>query len=99
LGVIQGTVEVVATISPDGHVARVRTLSGPKPLASAVERSLGKWIFAACDPRTTSYDVRLLFSFELTGACDAAEHCPSDFEVALPDRITISSKAIKAILN
>ena len=98
LAVIQGTVELIATISRDGTVTRTRVEYGKAPLTEAAKESLSKWQFNGCtEPR--GCDVRIVFSFVLTGSCDARENCPTDFEVDLPGKVKVASKAINAIVN
>lgn len=35
----------------------------------------------------------------VSGSCDASTHCPSEFQVDLPNKVTIKAKAFKAIVN
>jgi TonB family protein len=99
VGMIQGDVEIVATVAPEGKVTRIHVVSGARPLAEAARAALEKWQFAATSATRGRYELRLVFSFVLAGSCDAAEHCPNHFEVDLPDRVRVSAKAIRAMVN
>jgi hypothetical protein len=98
-GVIQGVVEVLATISSDGSVQSVRALSGPSPLVVAAKESVSKWSFTGCPSGSDKCEIKIVFSFVLRGSCDAASHCPSEFELDLPDRVKVSAKSFKAVVN
>lgn len=100
LGGVQGRVEVVATISPEGTVRKVQVLSGPEPLARAVNSTLSKWLFSeGCTATAGGCEAKVVFTFTLSGVCDIGERCPSDFEVDLPGSVRISAKHAHAIVN
>jgi Gram-negative bacterial TonB protein C-terminal len=98
MAVLQGTVELVATISQDGTVHQVRVVSGPEPLAQPSRETLSKWLFTGCHVQA-GCDVPFAITFSLSGSCDASEHCPSEFEIDLPSKISVRSKSIRAIAN
>lgn len=96
--VVQGNVELAATVSRDGSVKRVRVISGAPPLAVPAKEALAQWLFIGC----TSLDgceIQVTFTFVLSGSCDASSHCPSEFQVDLPNQVTVKAKAFKAIVN
>jgi hypothetical protein len=61
LAVLQGSVELQATISREGAVKYVRVVSGPNPLSDAAAKSLSRWALKGCraDECTTSVVSRL----------------------------------------
>jgi len=94
-----GKVELAATISSDGSVERIRTVSGAPLLALPAREALAKWRFAGFH-ESSGCEARIVFVFELTGSCDAGTHCPSDFEADLAaGKVTIRAKAINAMVN
>ncbi len=97
LAVLQGMVELQATISREGIVKYVRVVSGPEPLSGAASKALSQWLFKGCNSDVCT--ATLSFSFLLKGSCDAGANCPSSFQVDLPDKITITSTSINAIVN
>jgi hypothetical protein len=92
-------VELVATISPDGAVAAIRTVSGPEPLARPAREVLSKWQFVSCASRSGNCEAKFVFSFALTGSCEAGTRCPTEFEVDLPGKVKVTSKAISDVMN
>ncbi len=96
VAVLQGTVKLAATVSREGSVTNVRVISGPKPLADAASDTFSKWQFAACP--SGDCHVELTFSFVLNGSCNACSHCPTEFEVNLPDKVRITSKSFNGPL-
>ena len=96
VAVLQGDVELAATVSRDGGVTRVRVVSGPQPLAGPAKDALSRWRFA---PRAGEVEVRFVFTFVLRGSCSAGSRCPSTFEVDLPDRVKVTSQAVEGILD
>lgn len=99
MAVLQGKVELVATISRDGTVQKIRVVSGPEPLAEPSRETLSKWLFTECQTAPSGCDVPFAITFSLLGSCDASEHCPSEFEIDLPNKISVKSKSIRAIVN
>ena len=97
LAVLQGRVELQATISREGVVKHVRVVSGPKPLSAAAAKSLSQWAFKGCSADECTANV--VFSFVLNGTCNAGTNCPSSFQADLPDKVTITATSIKAIVN
>lgn len=93
---LQGTVELMATISPDGIVTKARILSGPTPLAQPALETLLKWRFTS---QSRERDAKFSFSFVLDGSCEACSHCPPAFEVDRPDKIRVTAKSIRAMVN
>jgi hypothetical protein len=97
LAVLEGTVELVATISPKGNVESVRIISGPEPLARASAATISKWLFT-CEG-SSGCEIAVAVTFTLTGSCAASEQCPSEFEMDLPDKVSVKSKSILAIVD
>jgi Gram-negative bacterial TonB protein C-terminal len=97
LAVLQGSVELQATISRKGTVKHVRVVSGPKPLSDAAAKSLSRWVFKGC--RADECTASVVFSFILNGTCNAGTNCPSSFQADLPDKVTVTATSINAIVN
>jgi len=91
MGGIQGTVELAATISQEGTVIGISVVSGPEPLATPAKDSLSKWRFTACTSPSAECKTKLVFLFVLAGTCKIS-HCPTEFEVDLPDKVRVKSK-------
>jgi hypothetical protein len=91
MAVLQGAVDLVATISRAGEVEQVRVVSGPEPLATPAKLTLSKWQFMPCNSPKGECTLRFTFLFILEGSCSPSR-CPSDFTVDLPDKITVKSK-------
>lgn len=98
-GNIQGRVELVATVSGDGAVTGARVISGAPPLGEPAKQMLMRWLFEPCEPADGRCETRIVFQFTLEGMCDPATHCPSEFQVDLPDRVTVKAALFRAILN
>jgi hypothetical protein len=96
---LEGIVELVSTIAPDGSVTKVRSTSGPEPLAKPARDVVSKWRFSGCASCRDDREARLIFRFALNGWCNASEHCPTEFEVNLPGEVNVTSKGIAAIIN
>jgi TonB family protein len=96
MAVLQGSVELVATISPEGQVTKVRTVYGPEPLSQPARAALLEWRFT---PQASEREAKFVFTFVLDGSCEASSHCPSSFEVDLPDSVKLTAAAFKAIVN
>lgn len=99
MAMLQGNVELVATISTQGTVTNIRVTSGPEPLTSAAKAALSKWQFRGCAAKQEGYELKFVVSFVLNGSCDAREYCPTNFEVDFPGKITVTAKGINAIVN
>jgi outer membrane biosynthesis protein TonB len=97
---LRGTVDLVATISREGTVAAVRVVSGPPMLATPAKENLSKWRFTGCASPTGQCEAKLVFSFVLLpGSCDSDSHCPSEFEVDLPNKVLLRAQPFKAIVD
>ena len=96
---IQGRVEMIAVVSPEGRVKKVDILSGPEPLFHAVTETLEQWRYEPCDAVSGRCTVKIVFSFTLKGLCDPQERCPSEFVIDLPESIAIRAKQLRAIVN
>lgn len=96
LGLLEGKVQLTALISSQGAVTKVIELDGPEPLAYATKAAVMKWQFSGCDGECR---IKLLASFFLSGSCFASENCPTSFEFDTPNRITVTAKSIRAIVN
>jgi hypothetical protein len=99
MAALQGTVELIAIISLDGSVAKVDVKSGAEPLASPAKEALSKWQLAGCHSVAATCEAKFISRFILSGSCNAAAHCPTGFEVDMPGEVTVTAKAIKAIMN
>lgn len=99
MAVLQGSVELNATISKDGTVTNVAILSGTQPLAQAAKEALLTWRFTACPSANMPRQAGFVFEFSLDGSCSASEHCPPSFEIDLPGKVYLKAKRIKAIVN
>jgi TonB family protein len=88
---IQGRVVVAATISTEGAVVGVRVISGEGPLAFAASETLSRWRFGGCEERSKGCEVRVTFSFVLSGTCTVGSKCPTEFVVDLPDAVQVKS--------
>jgi hypothetical protein len=97
IAVLQGNVELQATISREGAVKHVRVVSGPKPLSDAAAKSLSQWAFKGCSANECT--ASFVFSFVLNGTCNAGTNCPSSFQADLPDKVTVTATGINAIVN
>lgn len=95
---LQGTVELIVAISSDGAAQDVRIVSGPEALAVSAKETLSKWRFTGCSAQTGKCEARFFFYFVLKGSCNVAARCPSDFQVDLPDEITVVSKTFDGVL-
>lgn len=96
---LEGIVELVLTVGADGSVTKVRTTSGPEPLAKPARDVVSKWRFSGCASCRDDREATLIFRFALNGWCNASEHCPTEFEVNLPGEVNVTSKGIAAIIN
>jgi outer membrane biosynthesis protein TonB len=100
LAFLQGAVDLVATISPDGTVGEIRVLSGPPLLATPAKETLSKWRFAGRAAPAGQCEAKFVFSFVLLpGTCNSGSHCPSEFQVDLPDSVRVSAQPFNAIPN
>lgn len=69
--IVEGTVQLVATFAPDGHVTSTRVLSGAPPLRFAAESYVRGWRAEKSDtPRQCSLSVDFHFDGS-QGACNA----------------------------
>jgi hypothetical protein len=98
MAVLQGDVELIATISTEGTVTRVRIISGPEPLALPAKATLSRWQFTGCTSEQRECEARFVLSFVLNGSC-ASENCPSTFEVDFPGKIIVTSKRIGHVMT
>jgi Gram-negative bacterial TonB protein C-terminal len=100
LAFLERTVDLVATISREGTVVAVRVMSGPPVLATPAKETLSKWRFTGCASPTGQCEAKLVFSFVLLpGSCTSGSHCPSEFEVDLPDKVLVRAQPFKAIVD
>lgn len=98
MAVLQGDVELIATISTEGTVTRVRIISGDEPLATPAKATLSRWQFTGCTSKQKECEARFVVSFVLNGSC-ASENCPSTFEVDFPGKIMVTSKRIGHVMT
>ena len=95
---VQGKVEMLAVISPEGRVGETRVLSGHGLLTQAAREALSRWLFTGCAAGGGQCSVKVVFSFALDGECDRS-HCATDFLVDLPGSVFVSSKAPRPIID
>ncbi len=99
LAAIQGTTVVEAIVAADGTVKGAVTVSGHPILAEAAVASVRKWRFEDCSRSNSECRFRIEFVFRLApGLCDIGE-CPNDLEIDLPNKVILTSKAARAIVN
>ena len=98
LAAVQGKVELVALISPDGSVSGVRVASGHYLLRGPAEETLSQWVFAGCESSKSSCEARVVFDFVLEGACDKS-WCGTRFVADLPSFAEIRSRVPPAIVD
>ena len=95
---VQGKVELVAIVSEQGTVKSVRYVSGDGGLAHAASDALSRWVYSPCKQASDECEVKVFFNFVLDGECEIS-NCPSEFQIDLPDLVTVKSKFPHAILN
>jgi hypothetical protein len=87
---LEGTVELVASVSREGMVVAVKVVSGPPLLADPERGVLSKWRFKGCDLQG-GCEVKVVFSFALPSTCEVGLQCPTEFEADLPARVEVRS--------
>jgi hypothetical protein len=92
MAAMQGTVEVAATVSPAGTVTATRRVSGKEILAAAAAHNLSQWRFRGCDQQS-GCEIKVIFSFVLSGSCYVGTDCPTEFEADLPGKVQVTSKS------
>jgi TonB family protein len=97
---VQGTVELIVSVSPTGTVRDIRSASGPSLLIPPTKDVMKQWTFDGCDT-AQGCEFRVVFSFSLTeGACVVTgPGSASQFEVDLPDHIQVKARELCAIVN
>jgi TonB family protein len=90
--VLQGNVVLEAEISDEGTVAHIKVVSGPPILATAAGDTLLRWRFAGCKGQDKACEIKVVFSFVLSGTCVVGSYCPTEFVADLPDRVEVKSK-------
>jgi len=95
---VQGTVRLVARVNEDGAVESVRRVAGPGILSYDAERTLMKWKFRRCISVCGTREVEVTFEFLLEGECTLPD-CRVDFEIDLPNKVTIKSQKARAIID
>jgi hypothetical protein len=89
---LQGTVNLRASVQPDGTAGEVTVLSGPEPLATPARKNVSRWRFDRCPSLSGSCVIDLVYSFTLDGACTDSPRCPTEFQVDLPNKVTVTSQ-------
>ena len=63
---IQGTVNIKATIGPDGHIESMNPIDGPPVLRKAALDAVQQWLYRPFDlmgqPRRVELEVQVIFS-------------------------------------
>lgn len=98
MAALQGTVELVANLSRAGEIGQIHVVSGPEPLATPAKQTLSRWQFTACKSEGDDCTMKFVFLFILDGSCSVSSHCPTDFTVDLPDKITVRSKLFESAM-
>jgi TonB family protein len=96
---VEGRVEVVGTVSSEGAVTQVRVLSGHALLAFGAKETLLRWRFAGCDDKERGCEVRITFTFKLSGTCVSQSSCRTEFAVDLPDAVEVKSGHVGMIID
>lgn len=96
---IQGTVEAIVTVSPEGKPDQIRIISGPAPLSDGVKDNLSKWLFPPCLQRPDKCETKITFSFVLSGVPCEIALCSWEYEVLLPDKVEVRSSPALAIVD
>ncbi len=95
---VQGKVELLAKVLPDGKVGNITTMSGHPLLAAASQETLTKWRFAPCSP-ARNCDVGVTFSYVLTEKCDHS-CCTTEFAVDLVNlAIEVRAKTVPPMID
>jgi hypothetical protein len=99
LEVLQGTVEIAVTISTNGSVTEARSMSGETPLSIPAVKVVSKWLFTGCELQEGCHLI-IHFSFTLlSGGCTAGQYCPTEFEMDLPDHVSVRAQPFRAIAD
>jgi TonB family protein len=88
---IQGSVLLAGTISSEGGVTNVRLISGNGLLAISARETLSRWRFAGCEDREKGCEIKITFTFILSGTCVLGSGCRTEFAVDLPDAVEVRS--------
>jgi TonB family protein len=94
---VEGKVQLRAEVTDRGDVSAVEVVSGHPLLANAVRQTMMKWKYASC-AGTAPCAVSIVFLFELTEPCDRAD-CGTEFQVDLPDRVTVRARRLPPMIN
>ncbi len=100
---IQGCIELIALISPNGTVRDVRTASGSAYLTQGTKDVLMRWTFDGCDS-PQGCEFKLVFTFEIMkGPCVSSQlesaSATSEFEIHLPDHILVRAREFCANID
>jgi hypothetical protein len=90
---IDGTIEVVCSVSSDGAVRHAFTKTGNEILAKAARENAGKLLFRRADSLrqgASSERVLMKYTFRLGGSC-AKSHCPTVFTFETPNLVIIET--------
>jgi TonB family protein len=93
LGGIEGTVKLIAKVSPAGTVDSVRVISGNGLLADSARQALLEWHFR-CPNVSKPCEASVSFIFKLGEICDR-QSCPSELQIDLPSEVTVQAKRIR----
>jgi hypothetical protein len=89
---LQGRIEIVVSINPDGSVKTTSLKSGPGVFAWDARQVLSKWQFSRCESDCGIRETFVTFVFELKGDCHVYE-CPVDFEVDLSNGVKVTVRS------
>ena len=96
---LQSTIVLTATILPDGSVGAIQSEPGPVILIEPAKKTLSKWRFTGCPSSSVDCRTRLVFSFVLSGTCTESPRCPTEFQVDLPDHVTVTSQVYDKLIT
>jgi hypothetical protein len=99
MAVLQGNVELIATISQDGVVEKISVASGAPILAGPAKEAMSKWLFSGCESQSSGCEVKTTFSFTLSGVCGSGACCPTELQFDLPNKVSVKSTSAHAVVN
>jgi TonB family protein len=91
-GRVSGIVTLELTLSGEGRVQSVKTLSGHPTLASAAAEAVKTWLFRrTCRSEAGTHKTMLEWRFVLEGNCRGSS-CRESFEITLPRTVRITAE-------
>jgi TonB family protein len=90
---VEGTVKLIAVVSPAGTVDNVRVVSGSVYLIESAKQSLLRWRFRCLSIGKPCESI-VSFVFKLGEMCDR-QSCPTELQIDLPNEITVRAKRVR----